>query len=113
MGRVAGAACGAGRRAGAYVALLAVVLQVSSVHGAAVRVGDDAVGTVTSVALHFEEGPIALAIVRRSTPVEATLLVDTEDGPVTAAQEVVVPPEAGATANVPRLTRLSRRASAK
>ena len=82
-------------------------------HGAAVRVGDDAVGAVTSVALHFEEGPIALAIVRRSTPVGATLLVDTEDGPVTAAQEVVVPPEAGATANVPRLTRLSRRAPAK
>ena len=81
--------------------------------GAAVRIGDDAVGAITSTALHYEEGPIALAIVRRSAPVDATLLVDTEDGPVTAAQEVVVPPEAGATANVPRLTRLSRRASAK
>ena len=81
-------------------------------HGAAVRVGEDEVGTVTSTALHFEEGPIALAIVRRSTPVDATLAVDTEDGPIAAAQEVVVPPEAGATANVPRLTRLSRRARA-
>ncbi|WP_127476236.1 YgfZ/GcvT domain-containing protein [Microbacterium sulfonylureivorans] len=81
--------------------------------GAVVRVGDDAVGAVTSAALHFEDGPIALAIVRRSTPVDATLLVDTEDGPITAAQEVIVPPEAGATANVPRLTRLSRRAPAK
>jgi folate-binding protein YgfZ len=80
--------------------------------GAAVRVGDDAVGAVTSVALHFEEGPIALAIVRRTTPVDAALLVDTDDGPIAAAQEVVVPPEAGATANVPRLTRLSRRARA-
>lgn len=80
--------------------------------GAVVRVGDDAVGSVTSTALHFEEGPIALAIVRRSTPVDATLLVDTDDGPVSAAQEVVVPPDAGATANVPRITRLSRRASA-
>jgi hypothetical protein len=77
-----------------------------------VRVGDDAVGTVTSVALHFEEGPIALAVVRRSTPVDAALLVDTDDGPISAAQEVVVPPDAGATANVPRITRLSRRASA-
>jgi tRNA-modifying protein YgfZ len=81
--------------------------------GAVVRVGEDAVGAVTSTALHFEEGPIALAIVRRSTPVDATLLVDTDDGPITAAQEVVVPPEAGATANVPRLPRLSRRAPAK
>ncbi|MHC2998748.1 CAF17-like 4Fe-4S cluster assembly/insertion protein YgfZ [Microbacterium sp. HJ5] len=81
--------------------------------GAAVRVGDDAVGHVTSTALHYEEGPIALAVVRRSTPVDATLLVDGEDGAIAAAQEVVVPPEAGATANVPRLTRLSRRAPAK
>lgn len=81
-------------------------------HGATVRVGDDAVGSITSVARHFEEGPIALAIVRRSTPVDATLLVDTDDGPVSAAQEVVVPPDAGATANIPRITRLSRRASA-
>lgn len=81
--------------------------------GATVRVGDDAVGAVTSVALHFEEGPIALAIVRRSTPVDAELVVDTDDGPISAAQEVVVPPDAGATANVPRLPRLSRRAPAK
>lgn len=82
-------------------------------HGAAVRVGDDVVGAITSSALHYEEGPIALAVVRRSTPVDATLLVDTDEGPVSAAQEVVVPPDAGATANVPRLTRLSRRASAQ
>lgn len=81
-------------------------------HGAVVRVGDDAVGAVTSTAMHFEEGPIALAVVRRSTPIDATLLVETDDGPISAAQEVVVPPDAGATANVPRITRLSRRASA-
>ncbi|MDY0910819.1 folate-binding protein [Microbacterium sp. CFBP9034] len=80
--------------------------------GAVVRVGDDEVGAVTSTALHFEEGPIALAIVRRSTPVDATLLVDTDDGPIAAAQEIVVPPEAGKTANVPRLPRLGRRAAA-
>ena len=81
--------------------------------GAPVRVGDDVVGVVTSAALHYEEGPIALAIVRRSTPVEATLVVETEGVPVAAAQEVVVPPEAGATASVPRLPRLSRRAPAR
>ena len=69
--------------------------------------------SVTSVALHYEEGPIALAIVRRTTPVDAALVVDTEDGPVAATQEVIVPPEAGATASVPRITRLSRRPLAK
>ena len=80
--------------------------------GAEVRVGDDVVGAVTSVALHFEEGPIALAVVKRTTPVDAQLLVDGADGPIAAAQEVIVPPEAGATANVPRLPRLGRRTRA-
>jgi len=96
-----------------------VVLQLDGsgsvlpVHGAAVRVGDDEVGRVTSAALHFEEGPIALAVVRRSIPVDAALTVDTADGPVAAAQEVVVPPDAGATANVPRIPRLGRRQAAQ
>lgn len=82
-------------------------------HGAAVRLGDAEVGIVTSAALHYEEGPIALAVVRRTTPVDAPLTVDTADGLVAAAQETVVPPDAGATANVPRITRLSRRAAAQ
>ena len=56
----------------------------------------DVVGAITSVALHFEDGPIALAVVRRSTPVDAEFTVDTDAGPVSAAQEVIVPPEAGA-----------------
>jgi len=80
--------------------------------GAEVRIGDDVVGAVTSSALHYEEGPIALAVVRRSTPIDADLIVETPDGEIAAAQEVIVPPEAGATANVPRLTRLSRRKTA-
>ena len=33
-----------------------------------------------------------------------------QDGEIVAAQEVIVPPEAGATANIPRLPRLGRRA---
>ncbi|WP_109210164.1 MULTISPECIES: glycine cleavage T C-terminal barrel domain-containing protein [Microbacterium] len=82
-------------------------------HGAPVRLGDTEVGIVTSAALHYEEGPIALAVLRRTTPVDGALTVDTADGPVAAAQEVVVPPDAGATANVPRITRLSRRAAAQ
>jgi folate-binding protein YgfZ len=64
------------------------------------------VGVVTSSALHHELGPIALAVVKRSTDPAATLQVDADGVAVSAAQEIVVPPEAGAEANVPRLPRL-------
>jgi folate-binding protein YgfZ len=77
--------------------------------GAAVMREGEPVGEVTSVARHYEEGPIALALVKRSVPVDAPLVVATPDGEVAAAQEVVVPPDAGRTASVPRLPRLSRR----
>ncbi|MCR2784047.1 MULTISPECIES: glycine cleavage T C-terminal barrel domain-containing protein [unclassified Microbacterium] len=77
--------------------------------GAAVRRDGDAIGEVTSVAHHYEEGPIALAFVKRSVPLDAALTVDTPDGVIAAAQETIVPPDAGATAAVPRLPRLSRR----
>jgi tRNA-modifying protein YgfZ len=58
------------------------------------------VGTVTSVALHHEMGPIALAVLKRNTDPETPLLVregNAEDGwSVTAAtQETVVSPQAG------------------
>ena len=46
------------------------------------------VGVLTSVARHFEQGPIGLAVVKRSTPVDAELAV----GDVSAAQTVVVDP---------------------
>ncbi|HEY2557005.1 MAG TPA: folate-binding protein [Diaminobutyricibacter sp.] len=64
------------------------------------------VGLVTSSALHHELGPIALAVVKRSTDPDATLLVEAGDVTVAAAQVVVVPPGAGAEAHVPRLPRL-------
>ncbi|CAN5287135.1 folate-binding protein YgfZ [soil metagenome] len=65
------------------------------------------VGAITSSALHFELGPIALALVKRSTPVDAVLAVASEGILVPAAQEVIVPPEAGAAAGrIPRLPRL-------
>ncbi|MFE1664168.1 YgfZ/GcvT domain-containing protein [Microbacterium sp. P02] len=83
------------------------------IRGAAVRVGADDVGVITSAALHYEDGPIALAVVKRSTPTDADLVVDGEDGPIAAAQEVIVPPEAGATASVPRIPRLGRRTPAR
>ncbi|MGH3414919.1 MAG: YgfZ/GcvT domain-containing protein [Actinocrinis sp.] len=52
------------------------------------------VGTVTSSARHYELGPIALALVKRTVPVDAQLLA----GGVAAAQEVVVAPDAGGNA---------------
>ena len=56
--------------------------------GSAVVHGERQVGFATTVARHYEDGPIALALVKRSTPVDATLLVDG----VAAAQQVVVAP---------------------
>lgn len=67
------------------------------------------VGRVTSVGRHFELGPIALAVVKRTTDPSAVLKVTAGETPVSAAQEVIVPPGAGATADVPRLPRLGAR----
>ncbi|SDU11056.1 CAF17-like 4Fe-4S cluster assembly/insertion protein YgfZ [Jiangella alkaliphila] len=60
-------------------------------HGAPVELDGRTVGTVGSAARHHELGPVALAVVKRNTPVDAQLLA----GGVAAAQEVVVDPEAG------------------
>jgi len=59
------------------------------------------VGFTGSAARHYELGPIGLALVKRTLPVDATLLA----GGVAAAQEVIVPPDAGANVRV----RLRRR----
>lgn len=74
--------------------------------GDPVSSGEREVGRVTSVARHHELGPTALAVIKRTTDATATLTVTTEGGPVAAAQEIIVPPGAGAVANVPRLPRL-------
>ncbi len=55
--------------------------------GDAVELDARPVGRVTTAARHFELGPIALAVVKRATPVDVPLLA----GGVAAAQEVVVP----------------------
>lgn len=55
--------------------------------GTPVMNGEVQVGFLGTVARHFELGPIALAIVKRNTPVDAQLTV--ED--VAASQEVIVP----------------------
>jgi hypothetical protein len=53
-----------------------------------VLAGDRAVGHLTSVARHFEDGPIGLALVKRNTPVDEVLDV----AGVSASQVVVVAP---------------------
>ena len=75
-------------------------------HGDAVLAGDVEVGRVTSAALHYELGPIALAVIKRTTDPELDLVVRTDDTDIAAAQEVIVPPTAGAEAEIPRLPRL-------
>ncbi|MBA8815620.1 hypothetical protein FHX48_000672 [Microbacterium halimionae] len=75
--------------------------------------GDTSLGTVWAAALHYEDGPIALAMLKRNAPVEGVVQVETSDGRIAATIETIVPPEAGAAANVPRLPRLSRRAAVR
>jgi folate-binding protein YgfZ len=75
--------------------------------GDAVLLEGTVVGRVTAASLHHELGGIALAVLKRSTDPTATLSVATAEGPVlAAAQQVIVPPDAGAEANVPRLPRI-------
>ena len=65
-------------------------------HGDPVTMGDAEVGFTGSAARHFELGPVALALVKRTVPVDAALRA----GGVPAAQEVVVPPDTGANVKV-------------
>lgn len=79
---------------------------VPVVAGDEVHAGEKPVGRITAAATHHELGPIALAVVKRATDPAATLTVAAADGLVSAAQEVIVPVDAGAEADVPRLPRL-------
>ena len=63
-------------------------------HGAPVLLDGREVGSVTSAARHYELGLIALALIKRSVPVDAVLQADG----VAANQEVVVSPDAGGSA---------------
>jgi folate-binding protein YgfZ len=65
-------------------------------HGDPVQLEEATVGFVGSAARHYELGPIGLALIKRTTPVDATLQADG----LPAAQEVVVPPDAGANVKV-------------
>ena len=58
-------------------------------HGAKVTLDGKEVGFIGSMARHYELGPIALAVIKRTTPVSATLEIDG----VAATQEVLVAAE--------------------
>jgi tRNA-modifying protein YgfZ len=63
--------------------------------GSEVRAGERKVGTLTSVAQHYEMGPIGLAVIKRSVSPDEILTVVDGDEPYTAAQEIIVAPDAG------------------
>jgi len=65
-------------------------------HGDPVELDGTTVGFTGSAARHYELGPIGLALVKRTVPVDATLLA----GGVPAAQEVIVPPDTGGNVKV-------------
>ncbi|HEY1530531.1 MAG TPA: glycine cleavage T C-terminal barrel domain-containing protein [Galbitalea sp.] len=75
-------------------------------HDDLVLAGDTEVGHVTSAAIHYELGPIALAVLKRSTDPGLDLVVRATDADVAAAQQVIVPPSAGAEADIPKLPKL-------
>ena len=79
---------------------------VFAAHGSPVLLDGVEVGQVTSAALHYELGPIALAVIKRSVDPSAELTVQVGETSLSAAQEIIVPTDAGAEANVPRLPRL-------
>src|SRR4051794_10049509 len=72
-----------------------------------------AIGAGTSPALHYERGPIALAVVKRTPAPSAPLSVEADGIRIAAAQEVIVPADAGAALGglpkPPRLGSAARR----
>ncbi|PNI10376.1 folate-binding protein YgfZ [Arthrobacter sp. AFG7.2] len=63
--------------------------------GSPVLAGERKVGTVTSVAQHYEMGPVALAVIKRSVAPDEILTVLDGDEPYPAGQELIVAPDAG------------------
>ena len=63
-------------------------------HGDAVEAAGSRVGFVGSAARHYELGPIALGLIKRTVPVDATL----QAAGLAAAQQVIVAPDAGGAA---------------
>ena len=63
--------------------------------GSEVRLGERAVGRVTSAVQHYEMGPVALAVIKRSVDPSAALMVVDGEETYDAAQEAIVAPDAG------------------
>jgi hypothetical protein len=78
-------------------------------HGNEVLLDGAPVGHITSAARHGEDGPIALALVKRSTSETAILDVVTEEAVARATQVIVVPTSAGHAVTVEKLPRLRDR----
>jgi folate-binding protein YgfZ len=76
--------------------------------GAPVTLDGAEVGHVTIAGRHFEDGPIALAVVKRSIPGDAILTVEAPSGTQPATQVVIVPTDAGRAVDVPRIPKLGR-----
>ncbi|MEY3710745.1 MAG: hypothetical protein RLZZ99_566, partial [Actinomycetota bacterium] len=57
--------------------------------GAPVELEGKQIGFIGSVARHYELGPIALAVIKRTTPADATLTISG----IAASQEILVPIE--------------------
>jgi len=81
---------------------------VMPVKGDVITLDDREVGVITRAAWHYELGPVALGLIKRMVDVDATLIVVTKEGTLSANQEVLVPPDAGATRVLPRLPRRGR-----
>ncbi|MFB9309015.1 hypothetical protein BJY17_001523 [Agromyces hippuratus] len=64
------------------------------------------VGRITTAVMHHELGPVALAVVKRAVPADLPLIVLSHGTEVAAAQVEIVPADAGAAVEVPRLPRL-------
>lgn len=65
-------------------------------------------GRITSVAQHHEDGPIALAIVKRGLDPEAVLACEVDGRALHCAQTAIVAPDAGRAAGLRRPPRLPR-----
>jgi folate-binding protein YgfZ len=63
-------------------------------------------GRITSVGQHHEMGPIALALLFRTVPEDAPLIVRTGFGDLAANQEVIVPQSAGKANDIPKIPKL-------
>ncbi|MFT6534610.1 MAG: folate-binding protein YgfZ [Alpinimonas sp.] len=76
--------------------------------GTPVFFGETEVGRITSSGRHFEEGAVALAVIKRSVAPDAELVVHVDSVEVAAAQILIVPTDAGRVANIPKMPRLGK-----